>query len=56
VWEDPGSPVLIRAEQPSAGNLGVLLVAFKYFSYTFERYTNNPGTITDTGLVMPAGF
>jgi HK97 family phage major capsid protein len=38
LWEAQGSPVMIRAEQPNAANLGILLVVFGYFAYTFNRY------------------
>jgi hypothetical protein len=41
LWEDPAAPVFIRAEQPAAANLGVLLVVYGYFAYTFARYANS---------------
>lgn len=53
LWEDPNAPLFIRAEQPKAANLGVLLVAYSYFAYTFARYTNGTGKIAGTGLVTP---
>jgi hypothetical protein len=56
LWEDPDAPVMIRAEQPKAAQLGVLLVLYGYFAYTVRRYTNNPGKLAGTGLVAPAGF
>lgn len=56
LWEDPNAPVLIRAEQPAAASLGVLLVVYGYYAYTFGRYANNPGKIGGTGLAAPAGF
>ena len=40
LWEDPQAPVFIRAEQPAAANLGVLLVLYGYFAYSFRRFTN----------------
>ena len=43
LWEDPSAPVFIRAEQPNATSLGVLLVVWEYFAYTFGRYTNGMG-------------
>ncbi len=55
-WEDPAAPVLIRAEQPLAASLGVLLVVYGYAAYTWDRYGNNPGVIGGTGLVAPSGF
>jgi hypothetical protein len=56
LWEAPNSPLLIRAEQPNAASLGILLVAYEYFAYTVQRYANNPSKITGTGLAAPAGF
>src|SRR5262249_9596803 len=56
LWEEPNAPVMIRAEQPAAGQLGVLLVAFSYFAFTCGRYSSNPAKITGTGLAAPAGF
>ena len=53
LWEDPNAPVYIRAEQPSAASLGVLLVVYGYFAYSFRRYTNGHQKIGGTGLVTP---
>jgi hypothetical protein len=53
LWEDPGAPVFIRAEQPNAASLGVLLVLYGYFAYTFARYTNGQSKIAGTGLIAP---
>ncbi len=54
LWEDPSAPLWIRAEQPAAASLGVLLVAYSYFAYSFARYTNGTSKIGGTGLVVPA--
>lgn len=54
LWEDPNAPLFIRAEQPAAASLGVLLVAYSYFAYTFGRYTNGTQKVGGTGLVTPA--
>lgn len=54
LWEDPQAPVFIRAEQPAAGSLGVLLVVYGYFAYSFRRYTNGSAKISGTGLVVPS--
>lgn len=54
LWEDPQAPVFIRAEQPAAANLGVLLVLYGYFAYSFRRYTNGQSKISGTGLVTPS--
>jgi hypothetical protein len=54
LWEDPAAPMFIRAEQPAAASLGVLLVAYSYFAYTFGRYANGMQKVGGTGLVTPA--
>ncbi len=54
LWEDPQAPVFIRAEQPAAANLGVLLVLYGYFAYTFRRYGSGAMVKLDgTGLGPP---
>lgn len=53
LWEDPNAPLFIRAEQPAAASLGVLLVAYSYFAYTFGRYTNGMQKVGGTGLATP---
>jgi hypothetical protein len=55
-WTDPQAPTMIRAEQPNAASLGVLVVLYSYVAMTCQRYANNPGKIGGTGLVAPAGF
>jgi hypothetical protein len=54
LWEDPQAPVFIRAEQAAAANLGVLLVLYGYFAFSFRRYAGAIQSITGTGLVTPA--
>jgi len=54
LWEEDNAPLFIRAEQPAAASLGVLLVAYAYFAYTHARYTNGSSKIAGTGLVTPA--
>jgi hypothetical protein len=54
LWEDPNAPVFIRAEQPAAASLGVLLVLYGYFAYSFRRYANGMGKVGGTGLATPA--
>lgn len=53
LWEDASAPMFIRAEQPSAASLGVLLVVYGYAAYSFRRYTNGHQKIAGTGLVTP---
>jgi hypothetical protein len=45
--------VYIRAEQPAAASLGVLLVVYGYFAYTLRRYTNGQQKVNGTGLIAP---
>jgi hypothetical protein len=54
LWEDPNAPLFIRAEQPAAASLGVLLVAYSYFAYTFGRYSNGMQKVNGTGNITPA--
>jgi hypothetical protein len=53
LWEDPQAPVFLRAEQAAAANLGVLLVLYGYFAYSFRRYANAIGKVNGTGNVTP---
>ncbi|QFZ75093.1 hypothetical protein GFH48_19090 [Streptomyces fagopyri] len=53
LWEDPNAPMFIRAEQAKAASLGVLLVAYSYFAYTFGRYTNGMQKVGGTGMAQP---
>ena len=53
LWEQPGSPLLIRAEQVGAGNLSVKLVVYGYSAFTAGRYPGAHGAITGTGLTTP---
>jgi hypothetical protein len=52
LWEDPNAPMWIRADQPRAKNLGITLVVYGYFAYTFQRYPH-ARKISGTGLVTP---
>lgn len=53
LWEQPGSPLLIRAEQTNAANLSVKLVAYGYSAFTAGRYPGAHGKITGSGLTTP---
>lgn len=53
LWEDANAPVFIRAEQAKAANLGVLLVVYGYFAYSFRRFDDAIQSIEGTGLVTP---
>jgi HK97 family phage major capsid protein len=54
LWEDPSAPVFIRAEQAAASSLGVLLVLYGYFAYSFARFTGGTAKISGTGLIAPS--
>lgn len=54
LWEDPQAPVFIRAEQPAAASLGVVLVMYGYFAYCFNRFPSGETVkISGTGTVPP---
>jgi hypothetical protein len=54
LWEDPSAPVFIRAEQPAAASLGVVLVLYGYFAYCFRRFGSGATVkISGTGLTTP---
>ena len=54
LWEDPQAPVFLRCEQPAAASLGVVLVLYGYFAYSFRRYVNAMSRIGGTGFITPA--
>lgn len=53
LWEEAGAPMYIRAEEAKAGSLGVLLVVYGYFAYSFGRYPGATARISGTGNVTP---
>lgn len=53
LWEDPQAPMLIRTDTgPSVKSLGVDIVVYGYFAYTFARLSHAQ-KISGTGLVTP---
>jgi hypothetical protein len=57
LWTDPAQPAMIRAEQPAAASLGILLVCYLWAAYSFRRISGAvPQKIGGTGLVVQAGF
>ena len=54
LWEDAGSPVLIRVEDAFAGNLQVRLVVYGYSAFTAGRYPASQANILGTGMTTPA--
>jgi hypothetical protein len=53
LWEDANAPVFIRAEQAKAASLGVLMVVYGYFAFSFRRFSGAVQSIAGTGLVTP---
>ncbi|WP_432116623.1 phage major capsid protein [Streptomyces sp. S1] len=53
LWEDPDAPMYIRAEQPKAGQLGIQLVVYGYYAFTFQRQPH-ARKLAGTGLITPA--
>lgn len=53
LWEDPAAPMLIRAEQTRAKNLGIDLVLYGYFAYYLDRYAGGHHKVGGTGLAAP---
>lgn len=53
LWEDPSAPYFIRAEQPALASLGVLIVLYSYYAYTFGRYPGGFRKVAGTGLATP---
>lgn len=56
LWEDPGAPLFIRADQPGAGNLTSKLVVYGFSAFTAGRCPAANGSIKGTGLIAPASF
>lgn len=53
LWEDPDAPLFIRSETAKAESLGVVLVLYGYFAFTFGRYPGGMQKVAGTGLVTP---
>ena len=53
LWETPGSPLLIRADQPLANQLSVRLVVYAYSAFTAGRYPKANAHVAGTGLTTP---
>lgn len=56
LWEQPGSPLFIRAEQTGVGNLSIKLVVYGYSAFTAGRYPAAHGVISGSGLAAPTTF
>ena len=53
LWEDPNAPQFIRADQVQSATLGVQLVLYGYFAYSFRRYASAVQKINGTGMIAP---
>jgi len=53
IWEDPNAPLFIRADQPNAKGLGIDLVVYSFFAFTFGRYPSAIQKVGGTGLAAP---
>ena len=56
LFEEANRSVMIRAEAPTAANLGCLYVLYSYFGFYFQQLANVHGRVDGTGTVAPAGF
>lgn len=54
LWEEGGSPLYIRAEQPKATTLAVQLVVYGFSAFSAGRYPGAHGKISGTGLATPS--
>lgn len=53
LWEDPNSPMMIRADQPQNKKLLVDLVLYGYYAFYLDRYAGGHSKLAGTGLVTP---
>ncbi len=53
LWEDPAAPMFIYADQTNAKTLGIDLVVYSFFAFSFERYPAAIRKIGGTGLITP---
>ena len=57
LWKRQTREVLSGLKHPAANQLGVMLVCYEYFAYTFSRYaTTAMQRVNGTGTAPPAGF
>lgn len=54
LWEDPNSPMMIRADQPQNKKLLVDLVLYGYYAFYLDRYAGGHSKLAGTGLVTPS--
>ena len=54
LFEDAGSPAMVRMDQTAGLNLTVTLVAYQYATFVGGRYPASVSKISGTGLVAPS--
>jgi hypothetical protein len=53
LFEDAGSPAMVRMDQTAGLNLTVTMVAYQYACFVAGRYPASISVISGTGLVTP---
>ena len=53
LFEDPGSPAMVRMDQTAGLNLTVTMVSYQYAAFAGGRYPASVSVISGTGLVTP---
>lgn len=53
LFEDPGTPAMVRMDQTAGLNLTVTMVAYQYAAFAAGRYPASVSMISGTGLVAP---
>jgi len=53
LFEDAGSPAMVRMDQTAGLNLTVTMVAYQYACFVAGRYPASISVISGTGLVAP---
>lgn len=53
LWEEPGSPMRVRVDEPGAHTLTIRFVLWGYLAFTAGRYATAVSAINGTGLITP---
>jgi HK97 family phage major capsid protein len=54
LWEEAGSPMRMRVDEPGANTLTIRYVLFGYLAFTAGRYPTATSVIAGTGLATPS--
>lgn len=54
LWEEAGSPMRMRVDEPGANTLTIRYVLFGYLAFTAGRYPTATSVIAGTGLAAPS--